>query len=96
MIRRKPASSDTVKVTFALPLNGGHRVSVVGDFNAWDPFAHPLRKRSNGTRSVTVELPTGASYRFRYLAEGDRFFDDDEADGYATNDFGGKDGVLLT
>jgi 1,4-alpha-glucan branching enzyme len=54
-------------------------VSVVGDFNNWDPFAHPLRKRSNGTRSTVVTVPPGSTLRFRYLAEGGMWFDDDSA-----------------
>ena len=83
-------------VTFALPLNGGARhISVVGDFNGWDPFAHPLRRRSNGTRSAAVELPMGHVYRFRYLEEGGRFFDDEDADSYAPNGFGGKAGGVV-
>lgn len=65
-------------VTFVLPGEVGS-VSIVGDFNAWDPYAHPLRKRSNGTRSVAVELEPG-TYAFRYLADGGVFFDEPDAD----------------
>ena len=68
----------TVRVTFALPADRpGGAVSVVGDFNNWDPFAHPLRKRTNGTRSAAVTVRTGSTLRFRYLAEGGIWFDDD-------------------
>ena len=43
----KPGHDGTVRVTFALPTDSpGGAVSVVGDFNNWDPFAHPLRKLS--------------------------------------------------
>ena len=52
-------------------------MSVVGDFNGWDPFAHPLRRRSNGTRSATVTVATGRTLHFRYLAEGGMWFDDE-------------------
>jgi hypothetical protein len=51
----------------------------VGDFNGWDPFAHPLRRRSNGHRTAVVTVPAGATLHFRYLAEGGRWFDDDTA-----------------
>jgi 1,4-alpha-glucan branching enzyme len=73
--------------------NGGHRltfvlqadqpagkVSVVGDFNAWRPGAHLLRRRSNGTRSVSVTLPAGSTVCFRYLGENGLWFDDGDAD----------------
>ncbi len=74
----KPAKDGMVRVTFALPLDEPcGPVSVVGDFNDWDPHSHPLRKRSNRTRSVSVTVPVGSTLRFRYLAEGGQWFDDD-------------------
>jgi hypothetical protein len=54
-------------------------VSVVGDFNDWDPFAHPLRRRANGTRSAAVTVAAGARLRFRFLAEGGIWFNDETA-----------------
>ena len=81
MIKRSKGSGDSVKVTFVLStVDWGEPVSVVGDFNGWDPLAMPLRKRSNGTRSASIELPSGESYQFRYLAEGGIWFGDPEAD----------------
>lgn len=76
----KPSRDGTVRITFALPAdepNGA--VSVVGDFNDWNPHANPMRKRANGTRSAVVTVPAGATVRFRYLAEGGVWFDDETA-----------------
>jgi hypothetical protein len=74
----KPRRDGMVRVTFTLPASEpGVRVSVVGDFNDWDPFAHPLRIRANRTRSTSVTVPSGSTLRFRYLAEGGRWFDDE-------------------
>ena len=74
----KPGRNGTVRVTFALPADQpSGAVSVVGDFNGWDPFAHPLRRRANGTRSAAVTVPVGTMLRFRYLAEGGIWFDDE-------------------
>ena len=53
-------------------------VSAVGTFNGWDPSAHKLVRRSNGTRSVSVKVPAGAELRFRYLGSGGVWFDDPE------------------
>jgi 1,4-alpha-glucan branching enzyme len=73
-------SGGVVRVTFVLPTDEPDgAVSVVGDFNNWDPFAHPLRKRSNGTRSTVVTAVPGSTLRFRYLAEGGHWFDDEAA-----------------
>lgn len=77
----KPTSGGTVRVTFVLPAaEPAGAVSVVGDFNDWNPYAHPLRKRANGARSAVVTLPAGTTQRFRYLAEGGVWFDDDTAE----------------
>jgi 1,4-alpha-glucan branching enzyme len=74
----KPGSDGTVRVTFALPADVPFgAVSVVGDFNGWDPFAHPMRRRANGTRSAAVTVRAGSTLRFRYLAEGGVWFDDE-------------------
>jgi len=82
MIRTdRRGGDDVVRVTFVLPEDEPPgAVSVVGDFNDWDPHAHPLRPRGNGTRSAVVKLPAGRTLRFRYLAEGGLWFDDDTAE----------------
>jgi 1,4-alpha-glucan branching enzyme len=89
MIRRKKAANG-VTVTFALDDSVPGSVSVVGDFNDWTPGEHVLRKRSNGTRSISVTLPAGQPVRFRYLAEGGQWFDDPDADSHD------EQGSLLT
>ena len=74
----RPEQDGTVRVTFALPADEPDgAVSVVGNFNDWDPFAHPLRRRANRTRSAVVTVPAGSTLHFRYLAEGGRWFDDE-------------------
>ena len=80
MIRRSKADEQgSVRVTFSVD-DEGVPLSVVGSFNDWDPLRHPLKKRSNGTRSVVVELPQGSEIHFRYLLDGGRFEDDPDAD----------------
>lgn len=96
MLKRQPSSShEAVKVTFALPLSEADGpVSVVGDFNGWDPSAHPLKKRTNGTRSVTIEVPTGATYYFKYLDESGRWFCEPAADDQEVNEYNEVNSVL--
>jgi hypothetical protein len=80
---RRQNKGDHVRLTFVLGSGTEYgAVSVVGDFNDWTPGAHPLVRRSNGTRSAAVSVPTGTELRFRYLGEGGRWFDDDDADEY--------------
>ncbi len=74
----KPGRDGSVRVTFTLPADEPDAaVSVVGNFNDWNPFAHPLRRRANRTRSVAVTVPVGSTLHFRYLAEGGLWFDDE-------------------
>jgi hypothetical protein len=74
----RPRRDGTVRVTFTLPATEpAVAVSVVGDFNGWDPFAHPLRIRANRTRTASVTVLSGSTLRFRYLAAGGRWFDDE-------------------
>jgi 1,4-alpha-glucan branching enzyme len=80
MIKVDKPTRGKVRVTFVLPATEpAGAVSVVGDFNDWNPHAHPLRKRSNGARSAVVTIPAGATLHFRYLAEGGVWFDDETA-----------------
>lgn len=78
---KKSRSNGKTRLTFTLPQDEPDGpVSVVGDFNEWDPYSHPLRRRANGTRSASVTVPTGSTLCFRYLAHGGRWFDDEHVD----------------
>jgi 1,4-alpha-glucan branching enzyme len=84
-----------VKVTFVLPQDDPRLpASVVGDFNDWDPHAHPFRKRSNRTWSVAVTLPAGSRYEFRYLGDSGAWFDE-TSDGERVVRNGGPNAVLV-
>lgn len=88
---------ETVKVTFVLPADAAPgKVSVLGDFNGWDPHAHPLKKRSNGTRSVSIELPAGTTAAFKYLDESGRWFCDPDHPDAAVNEYGETNSIVTT
>lgn len=92
MITKKEQTDGTTRVTFSV--EDARPVSVVGDFNGWDPHRHPLVRRSNGTRSVAVDIPAGTSAHFRYLADGGQYYDDPHADLLEPNGFGGTHCVV--
>jgi hypothetical protein len=92
MIKRTK-TTDGVRVTFTL--TSELPVSVVGDFNAWDPLADPLKPRANGTRSAAVVFAGDTRSTFRYLEDGGRFFDDPDADALEDNGCGATHGVLV-
>lgn len=60
-------------VRFSLAASAG-QVSLVGDFNNWDPAAQPLRRR-DGAWSVTLHLPPGR-YRYAFVVDGDLWYND--------------------
>jgi len=70
------------------------KVALVGDFNEWDPKAHPLKKRKNGDFSTTVSLEAGQPYDFRYLVDNKVWLNDDEADSTEPNRFGSQNAVI--
>jgi hypothetical protein len=80
-------------VTFIFPLQGRDykAVSVAGDFNKWNPGAHPM-KRQGDAFQLTVELEPG-EHQFRYCADG-QWLNDPEADGEIPNAFGSRNCVL--
>jgi 1,4-alpha-glucan branching enzyme len=98
VIKQTPVKgSKKVKVNFVLPKDSADgKVSVVGDFNDWDPFVHPLKPRSNGTKSVSVTLPVSQRFAFKYLDEHGQWLDDDAAHEYVDNGAGGVNSVVHT
>ncbi len=86
MLKKQNKKDGGVKVTFVLPMSDcPGSTSVVGSFNDWDAMSHPLKKRSNGTRSVSVDLAAGDFVEFRYLNDTGDWFNDADAE---TNEAG--------
>ncbi|OBX25639.1 AMP-activated protein kinase-like protein [Gelidibacter algens] len=82
------------KVTFSLPAKEAQKVSVLGSFNEWsESDAVQLKKLKNGTFKGTVDLLKDHSYEFKYLVDG-TFINDEQADAYKPNVFGGENAVI--
>jgi len=98
MIKKEHRKGDKqVKVTFVLPQEEvSGKVSVVGDFNGWDPTKTRLARRSNGTYSVSVKLEKDGNYAFRYFSEEGTWMNDDSADAVVLSPFGTRNSVVLT
>ncbi len=83
------------KVTFSVEAKDSEKVSVVGDFNNWNPEEGALNKLKNGTFKGVFDLDKDASYEFKYVIDG-AFVNETEADSYKWNDFAGaENGVLV-
>jgi hypothetical protein len=96
VIKRAPSPTEpgAFVVSFSLPLDEApDETSVVGGFNGWDPSRHPMRRRSNGTRSVKVSLGPG-EHHFKYLSAGGVWRNEPMADRHEANEWGEVDSVL--
>jgi len=99
MIRKqKVKKTGETKVTFVIPGDHQHagKVSVVGDFNDWNPSALVLKKRSNNTYSASVTLPAGQRFAFRYRTADEVWFNDEAADHYEMGKAGQDDCIVTT
>ncbi len=95
MLEKNTARDGRCQVTFTVPAKAGAQsAQLVGDFNGWSTDETPMERRDDGSFSLTLELPTGESSRFRYLLDGERWENDWAADGYVANDFGGDDSLV--
>lgn len=88
------ANNSKRSVTFELPGVEAESVSVVGDFNRWDPASGAMKRRKDGVWTKALRLAPGA-YRFRYVANGDQWLNDPTADGYEPSGFGQDNSILV-
>lgn len=87
-----------VRVTFEVPSSlWAERVNLVGDFNDWDTTRDELRQsRADGAWRITLTLPAGRAYQFRYLINGRDWHNDWHADRYMPNKYGTDNSVVET
>ncbi len=97
-LKSRPVS----KVTFRLPREAAPEalsVHLVGDFNDWDKSSLPMTRLKNGEFKLTLDLPVGREYSFRYLIhgqEGSTWENDWSADHYVPSGIGGEDNSVVS
>ena len=101
MIEKKKylKSRPVCKVKFTLPskeAKNAKKIFIVGDFNAWDKKATPLKKLKNGSYSVILELPVGKDYQFRFFLDEKRWINDSAADDYAPSPYAGIENSVVS
>lgn len=88
-------TGSSCRVTFKVPAEvEAQEVALLGEFNEWNPESHLMKQLKDGSFSVSVSLPAGQDYRFRYLLDGARWENDWEADGYVANEHGTEDSLV--
>ena len=98
MIKKQFLKSKPVcKATFSLPVEAtpeAKSVTLVGEFNDWNVEKAVKMKKTKGIFKATVELETGKEYQFRYIADQENWFNDNEADKYVATPFGVENSVV--
>jgi 1,4-alpha-glucan branching enzyme len=98
MIEKEHMGNGLVRVTFRVSQEiWADSIALVGEFNAWDPHSLLLHQsRSDEDWTVTIDLESHRSYRFRYVVNGKEWMDDDHCDGCELNVYGTFDSVVCT
>ncbi len=89
MIEQVGVGDGDVELHFILSVDHPARpVGVAGDFNEWDWTATLFAERAEVVEAV-VTVSGGRQYQFRYRGANGTWFNDDRADEYVPNEFGG-------
>lgn len=81
-------------VRFVLQAPGAQRVSLVGEFNDWDPTATPLRPAAaDGSWIVEVQMVPGR-HQYAFIIDGSRWAVDPDAPTDRVDDFGAPNSVI--
>jgi 1,4-alpha-glucan branching enzyme len=98
MKKRMLKSKPVCKVTFELPAEAAPAataVNLVGDFNDWDTGGTPMKRRKDGSFSVTIDLDTDREYQYKYLIDSQTWENDWAADKYTPSPLGDGDNSVV-
>ena len=87
-------AAEPSSVRFVFLAEGARSVSVVGDFNDWDPRATPLQPAGRGVWVASVPLSEGR-YVYSFVVDGTEWMRDPVAPAAPEDDFGRPNSVLL-
>jgi 1,4-alpha-glucan branching enzyme len=82
------------EVTFELAADGAENVELVCNVNGWEPIE--MKRAKTGPFRAKLRLPKDGRFEFRYLVDHQSWVNDETADDYCTNRFGGQNGILDT
>ena len=94
LARRAPESASDAGIAFSLDAPGASQVSLVGDFNNWDPAATPLTRVSDTGHWEAVVPLTPGRYQFTFVVDGSRWVRDPILPQATGDDFGRPTSVI--
>ncbi len=90
--QRYSAKNTRVPVSFICAAPDARNVSVVGDFNEWDPAANRMKRHPDGSWQSSFPVHSG-HHRYQFLIDGVPHLDP-QAIGVVKLDDGGKASLL--
>lgn len=88
-------TKDEAEITFEFYKDGLDSVSLVAEFNNWQPLDMKFVKKDKVFRT-RVRLPKNSEFHFRYLVNQNEWENDFAADAYIPNTFGSDNSVVST
>ena len=87
-------TKDYCKVKFAVKPENAETVAIAGLNGDWENFV-TMTKKKDGTFIAEVSLPKESQHEFKYVIDEKEWINEPEADKEKTNEFGGKNSVLV-
>jgi 1,4-alpha-glucan branching enzyme len=89
-------TNDECEVTFDYENEGATEVTLVGEFNGWEPVPMKKAKKAGSPYRAKVRVPKNGEFQFRYYVDGGYWVNDAAADAYWPNEFGDTNSVVNT
>lgn len=83
---------DLVKVTFKVPISGASAVSLVGDFNNWNPSKGNLKRIRSGWKGTFYVKP--GRYQYMLIIDGKQWIPDPSAEEFLDDGYGNKNSLI--
>jgi 1,4-alpha-glucan branching enzyme len=80
------------RITFKLTAPEAQKVSLMGEFNNWDPKTHVMKKDRKGVWSTTILIAPGR-YEYKFFVDGE-WWNDPHNDQTVLNAFGSINNFL--
>lgn len=85
----------SVLVRFELAAPEARNVSLVGDFNGWDPARLVMKDTTGqGNWRIAIRLKKGRLYTYNFLIDGERWITDPNSPRQVDDGFGGSNSIL--
>ncbi len=87
-------TKDYCKVKFTVKPENAETVAIAGLNGDWENFV-TMTKKKDGSFIAEVSLPKESQHEFKYVIDEKEWVNEPEADKENTNEFGGKNSVLV-